>query len=106
MAYAEAMAHGLPIIATVAGAIPETVPPDAGLLVPPGDAAALAEALRRMLVEPGLAARLAAGSRTAGARLPSWRHTTQQWETTWTVLRASQRRRDSSPFDAVARDIL
>jgi glycosyltransferase involved in cell wall biosynthesis len=80
MAYAEAMAHGLPIIATTAGAIPETVPPDAGLLVPPGNTAALAEALRRMLVQPGLAARLAAGSRAVGARLPGWRLATEQWE--------------------------
>ena len=80
MAYAEAMAHGLPIIATSAGAIPETVPPDAGLLVPPGDAAALAEALRRMLADPGLGARLAAGSRAAGARLPGWPQAAEQWE--------------------------
>jgi glycosyltransferase involved in cell wall biosynthesis len=80
MAYAEAMAYGLPIIASSAGAIPETVPPAAGLLVPPGDAAALTEALRRILAEPGLAARLAAGSRAAGARLPGWPQATEQWE--------------------------
>jgi glycosyltransferase involved in cell wall biosynthesis len=80
MAFAEAMAHGLPIIATAAGAIPETVPPEAGLLVPPWDTAALARALRRVITAPALAARLAAGSRAAGARLPDWRHAADGWE--------------------------
>jgi glycosyltransferase involved in cell wall biosynthesis len=80
MAYAEAMAHGLPIIGTIAGAIPETVPREAGLLVPPGDPAALARALRRAIVEPALAARLAAGSRAAGARLPEWPRAIELWE--------------------------
>jgi glycosyltransferase involved in cell wall biosynthesis len=79
MAYAEAMAHGLPIIATTAGAIPETVPRNAGLLVPPGDPAALARALRRVLSEPSLAG-LATGSRAQGERLPTWSHVTKQWE--------------------------
>lgn len=65
MVFAEAMAHGLPIIATAAGAIPETVPREAGLVVRPGDAAALARALRRVIAEPALAVRLAAGSRAA-----------------------------------------
>jgi glycosyltransferase involved in cell wall biosynthesis len=80
MAFAEAMAHGLPIIATAAGAIPETVPRAAGLLVPPGDAAALARALRRVITKPALTAGLAAGSRAVGARLPGWRQATQRWE--------------------------
>jgi glycosyltransferase involved in cell wall biosynthesis len=80
MVYAEAMVHGLPIIATRAGAIPETVPPGAGLLVPPGDPVALAQALRRVLSDPAFAARLAAGSRAAGARLPDWRKAAEQWE--------------------------
>jgi glycosyltransferase involved in cell wall biosynthesis len=79
MAFAEAMAHGLPIIAAAAGAIPETVPREAGLLVRPGDAAALARALRRVIAEPALAARLAAGSRAAGGRLPDWRRAAEQW---------------------------
>jgi glycosyltransferase involved in cell wall biosynthesis len=80
MAFAEAMAHGLPIIATAAGAIPETVPREGGLLVRPGDIAALARALRRVIAAPALGVRLAAGSRAAGARLPDWRQAAHRWE--------------------------
>jgi glycosyltransferase involved in cell wall biosynthesis len=72
MAYAEAIAHGLPVIGTTAGAIPETVPAQAGVLVPPGDAAALAAALRRLIENPAQRARLAAGARGAAVRLPTW----------------------------------
>jgi glycosyltransferase involved in cell wall biosynthesis len=88
MAFAEAMAHGLPIVATTGGAIPETVPREAGLLVPRGDAAALARALRRVIAEPALAARLAAGSRAAGARLPDWRQSAERWERALDLLAA------------------
>jgi glycosyltransferase involved in cell wall biosynthesis len=80
MVYAEAMANGLPVIATSAGAIPEIVPPSAGLLVPPGDPAALARAVRRVIADPRLATRLAAGSREAGARLPDWPRAIADWE--------------------------
>jgi len=80
MVYAEAMVHGLPVIATTAGAIPETVPHQAGLLVPPGNPLALARAVRRVIAQPALAARLAAGSRAAGALLPSWLQATEAWE--------------------------
>ena len=88
MVYAEAMAHGLPVIATTAGATPETVPSQAGLLVPPGDPAALARALRRLIAQPALAARLAAGSRTTGARLPDWPQATEAWERAFDRLAA------------------
>jgi glycosyltransferase involved in cell wall biosynthesis len=88
MVFAEAMAHGLPVIATTAGAIPETVPRQAGLLVPPGDPAALAQALRRVIAEPALAARLAAGSHAAGARLPDWPEATLVWERAFDRLAA------------------
>jgi glycosyltransferase involved in cell wall biosynthesis len=86
MVYAEAMVHGLPVIATTAGAIPDTVPPQAGLLVPPGNPPALARALRRVIAEPALAARLAAGSRASGALLPDWPQATQAWETAFDRL--------------------
>ena len=72
MVLAEALAHGLPVVATRAGAIPDTVPAAAGILVPPGDPPALAAALRRVLLEPELRRDLAAGARAARARLPGW----------------------------------
>jgi glycosyltransferase involved in cell wall biosynthesis len=88
MVYAEAMVHGLPVVATTAGAIPETVPPEAGLLVPPGDPAALARAVRRVIGQPVLAARLAMGSRAAGLRLPGWAQATENWERAFDRLAA------------------
>jgi len=73
MALAEAMAHGLPVVSTTAGAIPDTVPAGAGVLVPPGDVPALRAALARLLDDPAWRASLARGARAAGARLPGWR---------------------------------
>ncbi|HSQ73866.1 MAG TPA: glycosyltransferase family 4 protein, partial [Rubrivivax sp.] len=72
MVVAEALAAGLPVLATSAGALAHTVPADAGLQVPPGDAQALQAALARLITEPGLRARLAAGARAAARRLPTW----------------------------------
>lgn len=72
MAFAEALARGLPVVGTRAGAVPQTVPPDAGLLVPPGDVAALREALARVIDDPATRARLAEGARRARALLPTW----------------------------------
>ncbi len=72
MALSEAIAHGLPVVSTMAGAIPSTVPAGTGLLVPPDDAAALARALRRLIGDPTERQRLASNARAAAARLPTW----------------------------------
>lgn len=72
MVLAEALARGLPIVTTTAGAIPETVPEPAGLLVPPGDAEALTTALRRLIQDDALRDALTAGARAARAALPTW----------------------------------
>jgi len=79
MAYAEALAHGLPVIATTAGAIPETVPESAALLVPPGDTIALRDALRQMITDANLRARLAAGAALAAETLPDWPDAARGW---------------------------
>jgi len=72
MALAEALAHGLPVISTTAGAIPDTVPPDAGVLVAPGDETALRAALQQLIDDPAWRERLAEGARAARHRLPTW----------------------------------
>lgn len=50
----EAMANGVPVVATATGGIPELLEGGAGLLVPQRDPAALAEALERLLGDAGL----------------------------------------------------
>jgi glycosyltransferase involved in cell wall biosynthesis len=72
MAFAEAIVHGLPVVATTAGAIPDTVPADAGVLVPPEDVEALAAVLRRLIGNAPERERLAAGARGAAASFPAW----------------------------------
>ena len=60
------------MVSTTAGAIPGTVPEAAGILVPPGDPAALATALARVMDDAALRRRLAAGAREARETLPTW----------------------------------
>lgn len=73
MAVAEALAHGLAVVSTATGAIPELVGDAAGLVVPPNDVEALAAALGRVIADAGLRAALAAGARRARERLPTWK---------------------------------
>jgi glycosyltransferase involved in cell wall biosynthesis len=67
----EAMAAGVPVVATAAGGVPEAVG-DAALLVPPGDADALAAALVTALEDEAVRARLVAAGRQRAAGF-SWR---------------------------------
>jgi glycosyltransferase involved in cell wall biosynthesis len=63
----EALAMGLPVVASNDGSYPELVG-DAGMLVPPGDAGALADALEELLMWPGNRERLGASARRQAAR--------------------------------------
>ena len=72
MAVAEALAHGLPVVSTATGAIAELVGSDAGIVVPPGDAGALADALSRVVGDRRERERLTAGARRVRDGLPTW----------------------------------
>jgi glycosyltransferase involved in cell wall biosynthesis len=72
MAVAEAVAHGLPVISTPVGGIPEIVGDAAGLLLPPGRVGVLADALALVLTDASVRQRLAEGARQMRTRLPTW----------------------------------
>jgi glycosyltransferase involved in cell wall biosynthesis len=72
MAYAEAIAHGVPVVGTRAGAVPDTVPEGAGVLIPPDDVDSLVGVLRGLIEGPSQRQRLAAGARAAATTFPSW----------------------------------
>jgi glycosyltransferase involved in cell wall biosynthesis len=67
----EALRAGVPIVATRVGGTPELTGEDAALLVPPGDAARLADAVRAVLTDPALAARLRQATADRARALPS-----------------------------------
>ena len=81
MVVTEALAHGLPVVAAEVGGVAEALghapggtPP--GLLVPPGDAVALGDALRAWLVDAELRRRLRRSARERRESLSPWSTTT------------------------------
>jgi glycosyltransferase involved in cell wall biosynthesis len=81
MAVAEALAHGLPVLASRAGALAHTLPAGAGVHVPPGAVEPLRLALRQLIGDPALRARCAAAARDAAAGLPRWQQQAARWAT-------------------------
>jgi glycosyltransferase involved in cell wall biosynthesis len=73
MAYAEAVAYGLPTIGTTAGAIPDTLSGEFAILVKPDDVAALAHALRRLIADSNERQKISSAARAAAVHLPTWR---------------------------------
>jgi glycosyltransferase involved in cell wall biosynthesis len=66
----EALRSGRPLVASRVGGIPDLTGEDGALLVPAGDAGALAEAVLAVLDDPGLAARLRAAATERSNMLP------------------------------------
>src|SRR5207253_5213547 len=76
----EAMNHGTPVIASRVGGIPDIVEDGvSGLLVPPGDAVALAAAVRRLRDDPDLARRLGEGGRRRLREQFNWPAIVRRW---------------------------
>jgi glycosyltransferase involved in cell wall biosynthesis len=73
----EAMACGIPVISTSGGALPEVVG-DAGIIVPPADPAALAEAIVRVFDNPNLAAELGRRGYNRVQQLFTWEKAARQ----------------------------
>jgi glycosyltransferase involved in cell wall biosynthesis len=82
MAFAEAIAHGVPVVGTTAGAIPETAPASAGVLAPPEDIGAFSAAVRQLIEDSAERHRLAAAARAAAVTLPTWEQSAEAFSRT------------------------
>ncbi len=80
MAYAEAIAHGLPVIGSGGGAVRETLPQGAAIYCGTEDVAALETALSLLISEPGQRAEMAAAAHGAAGDLPGWDEAAMQFE--------------------------
>jgi glycosyltransferase involved in cell wall biosynthesis len=88
---AEAQACGTPVIATTGGALPEVVADGvSGLLVAPGDAAALANAIGDLLGDTALRERLGAAGVERAQRMFTWRLTAERTLDLYAKVRGSR----------------
>ncbi|MBN1455823.1 MAG: glycosyltransferase family 4 protein [Methanomicrobia archaeon] len=89
---AEAMAFGLPIVATRCGGIPELVTDgENGFLVPPNDVSSLAEAIQKLAADPARRARCGRSSDEKTRNLNTWDECGKQIFTVLTAIRGERR---------------
>ena len=79
MVLSEAIARGLPIVCSDAGAMPQTVPKGAGLLVPPGNVQALADALQVVITDLPRRNELKTAACEARMRIRSWKQAAEEF---------------------------
>jgi len=88
LAVIEAMQLGRPVIASAVGDLPWALAGGAGVLVPPGDVAALAAALRAVAADPARRARLGAAARARADAVFEPRRLAREVEDAWLALAA------------------
>lgn len=87
MALLEGMAAGLPVVATAVGGTPEVVVENAtGILIPPRDPMALAQALSKLINDPGLRMRMGTAGRIRAYHKFNIRNTVQQTQALYDKL--------------------
>jgi glycosyltransferase involved in cell wall biosynthesis len=84
----EALAAGVPVIASRAGALPETVGP-AGIIVEPGDPARLANALAALWMGGTVAQQVARSAQRAAITRRSWADVCRETREAWTAVTAA-----------------
>jgi glycosyltransferase involved in cell wall biosynthesis len=95
---AEAQACGAPVVAARAGALPEVVADgETGLLVPPADPPALADAIQRLLADRRLAGQLGAAGRSRVRERLTWARTADRTLNLYDDVIQSRRRRRFAP---------
>ena len=72
MAIAESFRRGVPVAVTAHSGLAARIPPDAGVIAPPGSVAALANGMRRMVFDPDLRRAMADAAWAHGRTLPDW----------------------------------
>ncbi len=75
MAFTEAIAHGLPVVASGHGAVSDTIPADAGIVVSPDEPEAFRVALKDLILNEDKRARFRNGALSAAKNLPRWHET-------------------------------
>lgn len=79
MVLTEAIAYGLPVVSTLAGAIPETVPKSASILVEPSNAQALASALDELMLDGAKLESLKKAAIHERSSLVTWPKAIESW---------------------------